>query len=509
MGASPVKGRESCIIVNRVSSAEQRDGYSLDAQSRHGKEYVQSRGFLVLREFTFQESASKTREKRQFDEVLSFIATHRGRTPLHVIVEKKDRWGRLHSRKEYIQQLVLEGRVVLHYYREGQVFDENCSPEDIFMDDVVTSMNKYTALNIGREAKKGMLEKARQGWLPHKPPPGYRNNPDRSAPQKIIADESERHWVVRMFELRGNQRLSYEAIVQTLLSDGSTPPRRRATLRKSYVEKILKNPFYAGTVLWKGKEFAGKHELIIPPQLHRRVVESFKESGRQLKRKVGAVFADFFRCGVPDCACKITYHQKHKPSGRVYHLYACANGRRVHTSMKGMYMSESEIFEGLQPAVENISISADMAQAIAKALNANHLKLQSKLRREIESYRGAQRSIEAQEDDAVRLLQRGLLTEDLFKRQIGNLRSDRERLTGLILELQGSATDTYLQTAHSILELAKDAKRLWLSRSREERAEFLRKILWNPRITGSTIEYELKKPLEVVAKMASGEEWGG
>lgn len=141
----------SCIIVDGVSAADQKDGYSLAAQSRHANEYATVRGLEIAQEFTFQESASKVSEQRQFDQILKFVARYTGPStePLHIIVEKKDRWGRLHSRKEFIQQRVLASQLVVHYYRERQILDKTCSPEDIFMDDVVTSMNKYVALNIG------------------------------------------------------------------------------------------------------------------------------------------------------------------------------------------------------------------------------------------------------------------------------------------------------------------------------------------------------------------------
>ena len=61
-----------CIIINRVSSAEQTDGYSLEAQSRNGGEYAASLGLEIKREFTFQESASKATQRKKFDEIVAF-----------------------------------------------------------------------------------------------------------------------------------------------------------------------------------------------------------------------------------------------------------------------------------------------------------------------------------------------------------------------------------------------------------------------------------------------------
>ena len=55
-----------------------------------------------------------------------------------------------------------------------------------------------------------------------------------------------------------------------------------------------------------------------------------------------------------------------------------------------------------------------------------------------------------------------------------------------------------MHTAKDILELAKSAKTLWKSRNKQERVDFLKKILWNPTITGTTLEYSYKKPLDIL-----------
>jgi hypothetical protein len=78
----------------------------------------------------------------------------------------------------------------------------------------------------------------------------------------------------------------------------------------------------------------------------------------------------------------------------------------------------------------------------------------------------------------------------------------------LLLEKANLAiNDASFETAESILELATDAKSLWLSRSEVERREFLSKILSNQVLDGLTVRYDFKKPFAVVAKMAGNEKW--
>src|SRR3989338_1493224 len=199
------------VIINRVSDRRQKEGYSLDAQARHGTEYAQQKGFKILRDFTFQETESKQSQRKKFNEVLKFIDDYEEGETLAVVVEKSDRLGRNHRDKEIIQELYQEGRIEVHLYKEGRVFNRKSNATDIFIDDIMTSVGKYAALNIAREAIKGMKEKAEQGWFPVKAPLGYLNHkPTGERHSIIVPDSNTRHIVVSIFEMR-DQGMSYEA----------------------------------------------------------------------------------------------------------------------------------------------------------------------------------------------------------------------------------------------------------------------------------------------------------
>ena len=125
-----------CIIVNRISSANQKDGYSLDAQERYGRLYAEDKKFQILKEYSFQETASKYAQRKKFGEILDFISQYSKKTPLIVVAEKPDRIGRNHRDKEFLQDLFLQGKIEIHYYKESKIFDKNSDPSMIFMDDV-------------------------------------------------------------------------------------------------------------------------------------------------------------------------------------------------------------------------------------------------------------------------------------------------------------------------------------------------------------------------------------
>jgi len=237
-----------CIIINRVSDRKQKEGFSLDAQDRYSSEYAKERGFNVIKKYTFQETASKHRQRKTFQEMLSFVENYPEKKTLALIAEKSDRLGRNHRDKETIQELYLKGRIEVHFYKDCKIFNRSSTATDIFIDDIMTSVGKYAALNIARESIKGMQEKCEQGWFPAKAPFGYKNVVDSeisgSKKKKImVPDPLARALVYRIYELRA-QNLSYQSIRLQCIEEGLISGGNLKS--QSAIEKILKNPFYGG-----------------------------------------------------------------------------------------------------------------------------------------------------------------------------------------------------------------------------------------------------------------------
>ena len=495
---------EKCIIVNRVSSSEQAiDGYSLGAQSEHGNKYANKVGYDLIKEFTFNESASKTGEDKKFREVIDFITKYtdfkNGSSKiLNVLVEKPDRWGRLHTRKEILHDLIMQRRVILHYYREKRVLDHTCSPEEILMDDVMTSINRYAALNIGREAKKGMSRRAKEGWLPHKPSAGYLNNPDRESKEKIIVNENEREYINLIFSLRADGH-SYQGIVNELREMNKVPPVRLRTFRKSTVEKILKNPFYMGNFIFCEELYPGKHELIVPRPIYDKAMGVMKRATRKTVKKHKGLFSDQFVCD--DCGCKITYHPKTKPSGLTYHLYVCANGKKQHESLKGRYWKQADIQREFETVLDSITLTEQLATLISDRLNERDMQLKKQLKSQEGVYKDNLKRLEIEEDLAYDKLMDLVIDDPTYKKQIQKLRDRREKYNNEILKIHKIHNDIYLTTAQTVLELAKNAKTLWLGQDMYQKIELMEKVLWNSTLGENEVDFKLKKAFGILAKM--------
>ncbi len=163
--------------------------------------------------------------------------------------------------------------------------------------------------------------------------------------------------------------------------------------------------------------------------------------------------------------------------------------------------------EEFSKALDKMAIPDRLATAIANGLNETHKRVGEARKRDVEGYKAALKGLETAEDRIYDDHRIGLLDEQGYKRQIERTRQERARLTDLMASSQREMDGAYLITANKILELAKSAKNLWLSRSREEKRDFLEMVLSNRAFDAPTVRYELKKPFRILSEMASFVEW--
>jgi hypothetical protein len=82
---------------------------------------------------------------------------------------------------------------------------------------------------------------------------------------------------------------------------------------------------------------------------------------------------------------------------------------------------------------------------------------------------------------------------------------ERSNLSVWCLTLQ--INDASNSALAKVFELAVDAELQWKLKNREERAEYLKKVLSNPRLKMRSLRYDLEKPFERLAKMKGTSNW--
>ena len=512
------------ILLCRISDLKQDDGYSLDAQERFGKEYCKRNSFDLVRIFRFVETGSKSHKREKFDGMMDYIREYVAASKskvLHLIVEKPDRLTRNFTNREQLQFFVMTGRLVIHYYKDRRVFDRNCSPADIFTDDMMTSVSKYIALNIARESQKGMAEKARNGWFPGHAPWGYKNireggegkNGRKEA--KIVPDDATKKVVQRVFELRALKGLSYYSIRDQIRQENLMPADRAKVFSKSSVENILVNPFYGGKFEWKGEWHVGKHELIVPPEWVKLV-----DSRRGVSKGAhSGVFSYLMTCAIEGCGCTIVYDPKtknNKATGekRVYHYYHCCDGKRIHKEqkIKQINLSEPQLWELFFEPISAVALSEPFAKQIMDEINRLSETSEEVARKaRTKAYERIQ-CIGKKEDELYDHWMSGLLSKEAYGRHLEKIKLERENLENSLIALENADNRQIEHGAKFLLELCKRAKSAWNKGDSEERLGLVKRVCSNFRVDGASLRYDLRRPFQILAQIKLNEgdqKWWG
>ncbi len=276
------------VIYARVSTREQeKEGFSIPAQLKLLDEYAQRNGLEVVKYYQEAETAKKS-GRLEFTKMLEFL---RGvKEPHCILVEKTDRLYR--NFRDYVRLEELDTEI--HLVKESVILSNNSRSHEKFIHGIKVLMAKNYIDNLSEEVKKGMQEKALQGHFPFQAPYGYMNN--RQA-RVIEVNEEEAPFVQRAFTLYGTGQYSLSQVRQMLLDEGFCYRPHQPKIQKGSLEAMLKNIFYTGDFIIKGKFYKGKQPPLITLAQFETTQRAFGRVNRQKQVKRDFAFAGLLTCG--------------------------------------------------------------------------------------------------------------------------------------------------------------------------------------------------------------------
>ena len=301
---------EPAVNLARVSSKRQEEeGYSLPAQKKLLNSYALDRRLKVQQTFEIAETASKTQQRKIFQDAMKFIADNDIK---HLIVEKVDRHVRnLHDAVETHDWLMADVERKVHFVKDGLVLHQNSRSQEWLNWGIRVVMAKNYIDNLREEAMKGWNEKLAQGWLPGVPPPGYINI-TREGKKIQVPNEDTWRIIKQMFELYLQPGQSGKTIAKEMALRGIRTGKGRP-YAVSKVEKMLTNSFYVGVISWNGKEYPGRQETFIDKKLWDRVQEKMHGGRPAYYKKHNPLFKNLITCGT--CKGVVTWQLQ---KGRYY-----------------------------------------------------------------------------------------------------------------------------------------------------------------------------------------------
>jgi len=478
------------LLYARVSSKEQeKEGYSIPAQLRLLKEYAQKNSLTIVKEFIDIETA-KQAGRANFGEMIKFL--QKNPDTRIILVEKTDRLYRNFKDYVTIDDLDLE----IHLVKEGEVLSRDSKSHQKFIHGIKVLLAKNYIDNLSEETKKGLKEKAEQGYYPGHARLGYRNNPET---HQIEMDPEKAVIVKKMFEWYSTGNCSLAEIREKVIDEGLVYSKSQPRISKSHVERTLKNPVYYGDFWWNGKLYRGRHQPIISRELFDKVQEAFGNHNRSKGRKRDFAFTGLLTCG--HCGCSITA-EIHKNR---YIYYRC-------TGFKGKcgqsYIREELVEEKLGDVVRSIVIDDERLEWIKEALKASHVdekayhdEMIAKLTLQLKRFQ--QKLDQAYEDKL-----EGKIEEEFWSKKSEQWRKEQSGILSKITYHQ-NANKSYFDEGIKILELANKAYFLYQKQEVHEKRKLLNYILSNCQVIDGTLYPTYRKPFDILVEGNKTQNWGG
>lgn len=476
------------VLYCRVSSKEQEEtGYSLPSQEKLLSEYANRKDFVVVKVFSVAESASGAKQRKVFAEMMSFIGKNNIK---NLIVEKVDRLTRNLKEAVFANDWIDEdAERKIHFVKQNLVLHKNAKSDEKFRWDIEIVLAKKFISNLSEEVKKGQAEKLAQGWLPTKPPIGYKTIGDKGHKIHVI-DKEVAPFIKKAFEMYASGNYSMEALRQKLYSQGF---RTRAGNKpaKNRIEDILNEPFYYGAMRWNSIFYPeGKHEPIITKELFNKAQSVRRGHLAPTYSKHSFQFRKMMKCG--ECDCTITAEIK---KGIIYyhcnHYKDCTQKpytpeKKIEEQLFGVF----KFFENITPREaeairnkikENHAQETEYKETALKILNSRYTQLQSRL--------------DILYNDR---LDQKISTESWEKKQ-KEINQEQAEIQEQITKIKNVETK-YFEIWLNIIDLAHRAREIYEKRSPEERRTLLSHIFSNLMLKDEKVLPLLKKPIEVLSK---------
>jgi site-specific DNA recombinase len=322
--------RPQAFVLLRVSSSGQtrrdgaEDGYSIEMQRSACRGKAKELGAEIAGEWTAPaESAS-----RGFYKTLTeLLAALKARGDIaYVIVYKLDRFARdeLTNFAAYAQLKQAGAELV------SATESIDGSPSGMLLHGILASINAFYSGDLAQKITDGRTTKAKLGGTPGRAPIGYLNVKHwegKNDIRTVEIDQERTPHIQWAFQAYATGEWPLRKLTDELYRRGlrgkPTSKRPAGRVRLSTINAMLRNPYYVGTIRFRGAEYEGNHQKLIPRELFDRVQEVLDGHDRAAEKhwRHEHHLKGTVHCGV--CGRRLVFTKCRGRRGTLYDYFVC------------------------------------------------------------------------------------------------------------------------------------------------------------------------------------------
>lgn len=493
---------KKAVIWTRVSSREQEEGYSLDAQKDRSTTYCRAKGLEILAVFEIVESSTRgTRE--QFYEMINFVK--RQKSCIALVCDKVDRLQRSFREVPVLEELRKSRKIELHFVTEGQMLNAKSNSSQIMSYQCFVMMAESYTNNISDNVCRSLEEMRKKGKWAHHAPVGYKNVRDANGNSDIVLDEDNHFIITRLFKEFSIGTYNLEQITRKA-ADFGLKMKTSKKLHKQTIRGILSNRFYIGEMYSGGQYYPHCYPRLTDSYTFERCQEILEGKANHKVQKHEYVFKGLVRC--KNCggvvSTDINVHSAKKKGGEkiVYKYLFCPQC--------GGYRTREE--NGVEKVKEALKTLKNMPKSVVEKLVAClDEEIYKDHKMEIEAKKALDRQIAGfaeKESRLIDLFTEGSITQDLYTKKLTEYRQDKKKLEERLTDYS-HLTKQGLITLKYLAGLLLMSGRIWNFLNNDKKQQILKLLCSEILLDGKNVDISIRKPILALAKIGSCQVWLG
>lgn len=385
----------------------------------------------------------------------------------------------------------------IHCVKQGLVLDKDSKSHEKFMWNIFVTLADQYSNNLSEETRKGLNEKASQGWYPGNHKRGYRTIGELGHKTWVVDTErSDSRYIPVAFELYDTGNYTLRTLCIEMFEQGWKSSVGKP-ISSSEMHIILSDCFYCGEFVWHDNHHKdAKHEPLVSKELYYRVQERMTRKLTGKYRKHEFLFGNgLLICG--ECGYSITAESQ---KGHSY--YHCTNHNRSCTQRK--FVRE----EALEQQIVNvlgglIVINQKVLEWIRKALKESHQSESeyhvTTLKELDEQLLQADKRLSKLYDDYVD----EVVNKDFYETKKRQFEEDQDAIIQA-KENHVKANIDYMQLGINLFELSQMGKDLYQNyATKEEKRELLNFVFSNLKLKDEKLVPTYQNGFQILSERAN------
>lgn len=417
-------GRALAVTYLRVSTKEQAEkggtdeGFSIPAQRTANTKKADELDALVVEEFVDAGESARKADRPALQSMLEFVARHH---ITYCIVHKVDRLARNRADDVAIHLALKQAGVVLVSATEN--IDE--TPSGMLLHGIMSTIAEFYSRNLATEVVKGMTQKAKTGGTPTKAPIGYINvqvrDHDGRRVRTVETDPERGPLIAWAFKAYASGNWTVAQLREELTRRGlvtlPTPKHPSKPIAKSYLYKVLSNPYYKGQVVYRGQMYKGSHTPLVPPEVFLQVqaVLAANAKAELHTQKHDHYLKGTVYCG--GCRSRLILTNAKSHTGDIYPYFICSGRQRKATDCQMQAIHVERVERLVADHYTTVTIPAPVRAKLRQEAHADFDQMMAEAHHDLEDLLAQKKRIEDQQDRLVDAHLEGALSIDVLTRK--------------------------------------------------------------------------------------------